>query len=106
VRACGQLGSGLGEAFDVDRLARACDLSPAAFRKAFHRAMGVSPDRYRLAKIIDRACEMSIHPHKLQKEVAAELGFATEQHFARRFKQVTGMTFSDFRRQWVAARQA
>jgi AraC-like DNA-binding protein len=102
-RACGQLASVLGEALDVDRLARACDLSPAAFRKAFQRAMGVSPAQYRLAKIIDRACELSAVPHKLQKEVAAELGFATEQHFSRRFKQVTGLTFSQFRRQWAVS---
>lgn len=100
-RACGQLGSGLGKPFDVDRLAQSCDLSSAAFRKAFQRAMGVSPNQYRLAKIIDRACKMSADPHKLQKEVAAELGFATEQHFARRFKQVTGMTFGQFRHQWA-----
>jgi AraC-like DNA-binding protein len=102
-RACGQLGSGLGEAFDVERLAQTCDLSPAAFRKAFQRAMGVSPTQYRLAKIIDRACEMCADPRKLQKEVAGELGFATEQHFSRRFKQVTGLTFSQFRRQWAVS---
>jgi AraC-like DNA-binding protein len=99
-QACGQLESGLGEAFDVDRLARMCDLSATAFRKSFQRAMGVSPNQYRLAKIIDRACELSAQPNKLQKEVAAELGFATEQHFARRFKQITGMTFGQFRQQW------
>lgn len=65
--------------------------------------MGVSPSYYRMAKIIDRACELSTVEEKLQKEVAAELGFTTEQHFARRFKQMTGLTFGQFRCQWMVS---
>jgi AraC-like DNA-binding protein len=105
-RACGQLASGFGESYDIESLARSCGLSSVAFQQAFGRAMGISPGRYRMAKIIDRACTLGSDSHRLQKEVAAQLGFATEQHFARRFKQVTGLTFGQFRRQWKEHKKA
>lgn len=102
-RACGALSSDLSEPVEWNAFAQSLNLRVETFRKAFVRAMGVSPSQYRMAKVIDRACELSAIKEKLQKEVASELGFATEQHFARRFKQMTGLTFSQFRRQWAVS---
>ena len=99
-RACGLLGADLGKPIEWNAFSQSLGLSTKTFRKLFSHAMGVPPSRYRMAKIIDRACELSADERLLQKEVASELGFATEQFFSRRFKQMTGLTFSQFRQQW------
>jgi AraC-like DNA-binding protein len=99
-RACRRLGSNFGEPIDWPGFSRELGLSPQMFRKLFKQVMGVSPGKYRAAKIIDRACQLSVKENKLGKEIARELGFATEPHFSRRFKEVTGMTMSQFRAQW------
>lgn len=98
-QACQRLGSDLAEEIDWNVFAQSLGLSSEKFRKLFTRSMGVSPGRYRTARIIDRACEMIIHEDKLGKEIAGELGFANEQHFSRRFRQVTGMTLTEYRHQ-------
>ena len=103
-RACGALAADLSKPIEWNAFALSLGLPLETFRKAFVRALGVPPHQYRMAKVIDRACELSAVKGKLQKEVAAELGFATEQHFARRFKDMTGLTFGQFRRQWTGRR--
>ncbi len=100
-QACGRLESDLSQTLEWKAFSRSLGVAPDTFRKIFTRAMGMSPSRYRTAKIIDRACELSSHHHMLAKEIARELGFATEQHFSRRFKQVMGINFSQFRKQWT-----
>lgn len=104
LQACRRLESDLAAPIDWDQFAHSLGLSAGMFRKLFTQSMGVTPHRYRTAKIIDRACHLSVEEHKLGKEIAIELGFATEQHFSRRFKEITGLTLSQFRRQWIAAR--
>ena len=105
VQACQRLEADLNESIDWNEFSRSFGLSFETFRKLFTRAMGVTPTRYRTAKIIDRACELSLHEHKLGKEIALELGFATEQHFSRRFKEITGLTLRQFRKQWLVDRK-
>jgi len=99
-RACLRLQADLNQAVDWHQFSRSLGLSFETFRKQFTRAMGISPGRYRTTKIIDRACELSLHGHLSGKEIARELGFATKQHFSRRFREVTGVTLTDYRRQW------
>lgn len=96
-QSCQRLGFDLAEEINWNEFARSLGMSADHFRKRFTRAMGVSPGRYRTARVIDRACEMIAQGDKLGKEIAAELGFANEQHFSRRFRQVTGMTLTQFR---------
>ena len=97
-QACLRLGSDLAEEIDWNAFARSLGMSSERFRKLFTKSMGIPPARYRTARIIDRACGM-IRDKKLGKEIASDLGFANEQHFSRRFRQVTGMTLTQFRNQ-------
>jgi AraC-like DNA-binding protein len=99
-RACERLQEDLAQPVDWREFSRSLGLSFETFRKLFTRAMGTSPGRYRTMKVIDRACELSLKGHLSGKEIARELGFATKQHFSRRFKEVTGLTLTEYRAQW------
>lgn len=84
----------------LERTAAELGMSYVAFRKRFTALMGVSPGRYRARKAIDRTCQLMYASPKLaNKEIARVCGFANEYHFSRRFKQIVGMTPTQFRSQ-------
>jgi AraC-like DNA-binding protein len=69
------------------------------FRKRFTRLTGVSPGRYYNARVIDRACHLlAANDTTTLAEVAKACGFCDAFHFSRRFKQLVGMSPTDFRR--------
>lgn len=96
-RAEAALSSDLGRDLRLEEIAARLGVSYASFRRRFTQATGLSPARYRAARVIDRACEMMAHTSKSDREIAAELGFCDPFHFSRRFKAVTGQTPTRFR---------
>jgi AraC-like DNA-binding protein len=83
----------------VPAVAERLDMSYANFRKKFTRLMGLPPGRYRMKKLMDRACELIYQQRLTNKQVALECGFCDEFHFSRRFKQIVGISPKEFRRQ-------
>lgn len=80
-------------------LAAQAGLSYERFRKKFAELKGVPPARYRMLRLIDRACVLLAGGEKPLKEIAGELGFCDEFHFSKLFKQRTGLAPSVYRRQ-------
>jgi AraC-like DNA-binding protein len=97
-RACELLESEKFRRSTLPAIAKKLGVSYERFRKDFARIMGSSPARYRAARIIEHACELLLRTTLRDKEIAAELGFVSEYHFSRRFKQITGTTPTAFRR--------
>ncbi len=79
------------------KVARALGMSYETFRKRFSSAAGVSPGHYQAMKVMDKACALMITGELTNKEIAERLSFCDEFHFARRFKQIMGLTPTQFR---------
>lgn len=96
-KACALLAAFASPELDLSAVAKELGISVDGFRKRFARRMGVPPGQYRTRLIIDRACELLLEGNLTNRSVAQRLGFSDEFHFSRRFKQVTGVTPTEFR---------
>ena len=82
---------------DWENVARQMGLSAESFRKRFTRLSGQPPARYRMGRLVDRACAL-MQDHSLKdRQIAESLGFCDEFYFSRRFKAVTGQSPRQFR---------
>jgi len=81
------------------QVARAVGLNYENFRKQFAARTGISPGQFQMRKRIDRARSAIYHGDRTLKQLAEELEFSDVFHFSKTFKQVTGATPSEFRRQ-------
>jgi len=80
------------------QVARQVGLNYDNFRKQFTLRLGVSPGQFQKRKRIDRACAAIYQGSHGFKELAEELEFCDVFHFSKAFKQVMGITPSEFRR--------
>ncbi len=81
------------------QVARTVGLNYENFRKQFAARAGVSPGQFQKRKRIDRARSAIYQGDRTLKQLAEELEFSDAFHFSKAFKQVTGTTPSEFRRQ-------
>lgn len=79
-------------------VAREVGLSYESFRKRFAQIGGESPGQYQKRRRLDWACAAIYHGERSMKEIAHELEFCDVFHFSKAFKQVVGMTPSEYRR--------
>jgi AraC-like DNA-binding protein len=87
-----------GEKIDAERIAKQTGMSYETFRKRFVKLAGATPGGYRVRKRIDRACDLLHRPETTVRSVAEACGFCDEFHFSKRFKQLVGLTPTEFRR--------
>jgi len=97
-RACALIEAELGRTPDWEKIASQFGLAPEGFRKRFARLAGHSPARYRMGRLIDRACELMCEGRFRDFEIAERLGFCDEFYFSRRFKEITGKSPGTFRK--------
>ena len=84
------------DSYENDRLVAETNLSPNTILARFRKLTGLPPQAFLVKCRIHKAKELLSARTKSITEIAAELGFASSQHFATRFRQETGMT----PRQW------
>ena len=97
-RACALLDSTLAAETGWKKIAQQLGATPETFRKRFTRLVGHPPARYRMRRLVDRACELMQERRLTDKQIADALGFCDEFYFSRRFKQITGTSPRAFRR--------
>jgi AraC-like DNA-binding protein len=68
--------------------------------------ISTSPGSFHMKSNMDRACEILRNPDQTIRTVAGYLGFCDEFHFSRRFKQIVGLSPTQFRRQISRSGQA
>jgi AraC family transcriptional regulator len=98
-RALNLLQTRFREHWPLDRLASESGISRARLAQLFSRQIGTSIHkvlnkvRVERAQVLLKDSDLSIN------EIAGDCGFATSQHFARIFRQLTGSTAGEYRRE-------
>ncbi|MGN6104229.1 MAG: helix-turn-helix domain-containing protein [Kofleriaceae bacterium] len=82
----------LDDAIAVVDIARAVDLSPYHFSRAFKQSTGEPPHRYLLRQRLERARALVLDSAMPLAEVAAAVGFYDQSHFGHHFKRRFGAT--------------
>ena len=80
-----------GEVPRVSDLARACSLSPAPFRRAFHQAMGQSPQQYIENCQMKKAQQLLLFTDQPITQIAFSVGYQDVSGFNRQFLRAFGM---------------
>ena len=86
-----------GRAPRVDELCRACALSPAAFRRAFQRAMGQPPQQYILACQMKKAQRLLLLTDTSIAQIAQDVGYQDVSGFNRQFLRAFGLPPREYR---------
>lgn len=81
----------LADGVPLVELARACDLSPSTFVRAFKRSTGMPPHQWLLARRVDRAVELMRDHSRSLADIALACGFADQSHFTRAFTAQMGV---------------
>ena len=81
-----------GESPSVAAMAEACALSPAPFRRAFHLALGQSPQQYILSAQMRKAQLLLLSSDLSVTQIALSVGYQDVSGFNRKFLQTFGMS--------------
>ncbi len=81
----------------LQSVANEVGLSPFHFARQFKRATGLAPHQYLIQQRVERAKELLVHSLASVAEVAQQVGFCDQSHFARHFRRLFGMTPKAFR---------
>lgn len=82
----------------ISALAELCGLSTRYFTKLFWAYYGTTPKKYILNLQIDLAKSILSNSAARMTDIAAACGFADVSCFSKTFKQIAGMTPSDYRK--------
>lgn len=85
--------------FRIKELARICHISETHFRRVFEEHMKMSPVKYINHIRIRRACYELKRTDDPINTIAAKSGFTTLSTFNRNFRQITGISPLQFRKQ-------
>ena len=87
----------------LEEMAQAVGLSTAHFARMFRKSMGETPHQFVLRQRLDRAKAMLRAPDARVLDVAVACGFKTQQHFAQAFRDVCGVSPTEYRRDLVGS---
>jgi AraC-like DNA-binding protein len=102
-RAVAAVERDLADPAPLPAVARELGLSYEAFRKRFREWVGVSPGQHRMERRIEWASRLLLEGEAPLKDIARRVGFCDEFDFSRRFKRVTGVAPSRYRRRALRA---
>ncbi len=85
-----------GKNWSVAELAGLCSYHPIHFAKLFKEEVGVAPKHYIIGERIKQAKRALLQGEKLET-ISQTLGFTSINYFSHQFKQMTGLTPTEFR---------
>lgn len=107
-----QLNSAVGEIMEanyaynltIEQYARLCNRSVSSFKRDFLSVYKTTPGRWLIEKKLARARQLLLRDDNPIADIAFDSGFENTAHFCRLFKQRTGVTPMQYRRQTVEKR--
>ena len=79
------------------RIAEALNISPNYLHTVFVRNIGITPFEYVTQKRIEKAKKLIMAGEKTMLEISMEIGFCSQSHFNKVFKEKTGQTPVEYR---------
>lgn len=87
----------LGKNLTLTEIATELDMSQYYFCRLFKQSIGMTPHQYLIQQRVERSKSLLKQPKSRIVEIATECGFANPSHFARCFRQWTGISPKQFR---------
>jgi AraC family transcriptional regulator len=87
----------------LDEIAQSVGLSTAHFARMFRKSTGETPHQFVLRQRLERAKAMLRDPDARVLDVAVACGFKTQQHFAQVFRDVWGVSPTEYRQDLVGS---
>ena len=87
----------------LDEMAQAVGLSTAHFARMFRKSTGETPHQFVLRQRLEHAKAMLRAPDSRVLDVAVSCGFKTQQHFAQAFRDVWGVSPTEYRQDLVGS---
>jgi len=91
--------------WSLDEMAEFCNLSVNQFRRIFHAETGLNPKEYADTVKVNKAAELLCREAVTVREVSAQLGYADQYHFSRRFKALKGLSPQNYRDSVILGRR-
>jgi len=91
----------LEDELGLDELAQSVGLSTAHFARMFRKSTGETPHQFVLRNRLERAKAMLRAPNTRVLAVAVACGFKTQQHFAQVFRNVYGVSPTEYREHFL-----
>lgn len=98
VRMCDYIAANFLEDIDATDIARAASLHPKYAMNLFRRSTGMTLIKYLTLLRLSRAQAMLMNDRDNILQIAMESGFGSVSAFNKAFRQIAGMSPSDFRR--------
>jgi len=86
----------------LDEMAQSVGLSTAHFARMFRKSTGQTPHQFVLRQRLERAKVMLRAPDARVLDVAVACGFKTQQHFAQVFRDVWGVSPTEYRQDFLS----
>jgi AraC family transcriptional regulator len=87
----------------LDEMAQSVGLSTAHFARMFRKSTGQPPHQFVLRQRIERGKAMLRAPDARVLDVAVACGFKTQQHFAQAFRDVCGVSPTEYRHDFIGS---
>lgn len=91
------------QAISMQAMADLVGLSTTHFNQRFRELLRMSPTQYVLARRIEYVRQLLVETDHSVAEIGAMAGFYDQSHFAKKFRQVTGLTPTGYRKKFGRA---
>ncbi|PSB16286.1 AraC family transcriptional regulator, partial [filamentous cyanobacterium CCP2] len=88
----------LGEDLSLSDIANELGMSQYYFCHLFKRSTGMSPHQFLIRQRVEQAKQLLKQSERTVTSIALDCGFANQSHFAKYFRQCTGLNPSQFRK--------